>query len=44
MFGLVFSNNLMWIFSFWEVTTITSFLLIGYSETDEATRNAFRAW
>lgn len=43
MFGLVFSNNLVWVFFFWEVTTITSFLLIGYSETDEATRNAFRA-
>ncbi len=43
MFGLVFSNNLMWVFFFWEITTISSFLLIGYSETDEATRNAFRA-
>lgn len=43
MFGLVFSNNLMWIFFFWEITTISSFLLIGYSETEEATKNAFRA-
>lgn len=43
MFGLVFSNNLLWIFFFWEVTTISSFLLIGYSETDEATNNAFLA-
>ncbi len=43
MFGLVFSNNLMWVFFFWEVTTIASFLLIGYSETEEATTNAFRA-
>ena len=43
MFGLVFSNNLTWIFFFWEITTISSFLLIGYSETEEATRNAFRA-
>ncbi len=43
MFGLIFSNNLQWIFFFWEVTTISSFLLIGYSETTEATRNAFRA-
>jgi len=23
MFGLVFSNNLMWVFFFWEITTIT---------------------
>jgi ech hydrogenase subunit A len=43
MFGLVFSNNLQWVFFFWEITTISSFLLIGYSETDEANRNAFRA-
>jgi NADH:ubiquinone oxidoreductase subunit 5 (chain L)/Multisubunit Na+/H+ antiporter, MnhA subunit len=43
MFGLVFSNNLMWLFFFWEITTITSFLLIGYSETEEATKNAFLA-
>ena len=43
MFGLVFSNNLLWVFFFWEITTISSFLLIGYSETEEATKNAFRA-
>jgi ech hydrogenase subunit A len=43
MFGLVFSNNLMWVFFFWEITTITSFRLIGYSETEEATKNAFLA-
>ena len=43
MFGLVFSNNLLWLFFFWEITTISSFLLIGYSETEEATKNAFRA-
>jgi ech hydrogenase subunit A len=43
MFGLVFSNNLLWVFFFWEVTTICSFLLIGYSETEEATNNSFLA-
>jgi len=43
MFGLVFSNNLLWVFFFWEITTICSFLLIGYSETDEATSNSFLA-
>ncbi len=43
MFGLVFSNNLLWLFFFWEVTTLCSFLLIGYSRTPEATRNAFFA-
>ena len=26
MFGIVFSNNLMWIFFFWEITTICSAL------------------
>jgi ech hydrogenase subunit A len=43
MFGVVFSNNLMWIFFFWEITTICSFVLIGYSRTPEATNNAFLA-
>jgi len=43
MFGLVFSNNLIWVLFFWEITTITSFLLIGYAETEEATKNAFLA-
>ena len=43
MFGLVFSNNLIWVFFFWEITTICSFLLIGYSETEEATNNSFLA-
>lgn len=43
MFGLVFSNSLMWIFFFWEVTTICSFILIGYTGTAEAVNNAFRA-
>lgn len=43
MFGLVFANNLMWLFLFWEITTLCSFLLIGYTQTDEAKRNALRA-
>lgn len=43
MFGLVFSNNLLWVLFFWEITTICSFILIGYSETEEATNNAFLA-
>ena len=43
MFGLVFSNNLLWVFFFWEITTICSFLLIGYEETEEATNNSFLA-
>jgi len=43
MFGLIFSNNLIWMFFFWEITTICSFVLIGYSQTPEATNNAFLA-
>ncbi len=43
MFGLIFSNNLTWLFLFWEITTLCSFLLIGYTRTEEARRNALRA-
>ncbi len=43
MFGLVFSNNLLWVYFFWEITTLCSFLLIGYTKTEEATSNAFLA-
>ncbi|WP_394698759.1 NADH-quinone oxidoreductase subunit L [uncultured Methanoregula sp.] len=43
MFGLVFSNNITWVYFFWEVTTLCSFLLIGYTKTEEATNNAFSA-
>ena len=43
MFGLVFSANLSWMFFFWEITSICSFLLIGYSQTAIAIRNSFRA-
>jgi ech hydrogenase subunit A len=43
MFGLVFSNNLLWVYFFWEITTLCSFLLIGYTRTEEATNNAFNA-
>lgn len=42
MFAIVFSNNMSWIFTAWEVTTLCSFLLIGYTKTDEAINNAFR--
>ena len=42
MFVIVFSNNMVWMFTGWEITTVCSFLLIGYTKTDEAIRNAFR--
>jgi ech hydrogenase subunit A len=43
MFGLVFSNNLVWFHFFWEITTLCSFFLIGYSQKPEARHNALRA-
>ncbi len=41
MFGIVTSNSLVWMFFFWEITTLCSFFLIGYTRTDEAVRNSF---
>jgi ech hydrogenase subunit A len=43
MFGIVFSNNLMWIFFFWEITTICSALLIGYKNDKQSIESQFRA-
>lgn len=43
MFGLVTSMNLIWLCFFWEVTSVCSFLLIGYTQTEEAVTNSFRA-
>ncbi len=43
MFGIIFSNNLIWLYFFWEITTLCSFLLIGYKQTDESRNNAFKA-
>lgn len=43
MFGLVLSENLVWMYFFWEITSVISFLLIGYTRTEEAVHNSFRA-
>ncbi len=43
MFGLVLSKSMLWLDFFWEVTSICSFLLIGYTKTEEAINNSFRA-
>ena len=43
MFGLVLSSNLIWIYFFWEITSVISFILIGYTRTQEAVDNSFRA-
>lgn len=43
MFGLVCSASLIWMYFFWEITSVTSFLLIGYTRTEEAVNNSFKA-
>jgi ech hydrogenase subunit A len=43
MFGLVFSNNLKWIYFFWEITTLCSFFLIGYRNDEPSKESAFLA-
>lgn len=42
MFIIVLSDNLEWMFTGWEITTVCSFLMIGYTKTDEAIHNSFR--
>ena len=42
MFGIVLFNNLAWLLTMWEATTVCSFFLIGYTRTKEATANSFR--
>lgn len=41
MFVIVTSDNLEWLFCGWEITTVCSFLMIGYTRTPEAIKNAF---
>ena len=43
MFGLVVSNNLLYMYTFWEITSVCSFLLIGYTESRVAVNNSFKA-
>ena len=43
MFGLISSDNLGFIYFFWEITSVCSFLMIGYTRTEEAVNNSFRA-
>jgi multicomponent Na+:H+ antiporter subunit A len=40
MQGLVLSDSFLMLFVFWELTSITSFLLIGFDHTREAARRA----
>jgi multicomponent Na+:H+ antiporter subunit A len=44
MLGVVLSDNLLLLYVFWELTTLTSFLLIGYeSEREQARAAALQA-
>jgi multicomponent Na+:H+ antiporter subunit A len=40
MFGLVVADNLLVLYVFWELTSVTSFLLIGHDDRDRAARSA----
>lgn len=40
MLGLVLSDNLITLFVFWELTSISSFFLIGFNYTDRGARRA----
>jgi ech hydrogenase subunit A len=43
MNGLVMANNILWLYFFFEVTTLCSFMLIGHDGTEIAVKNAVRA-
>lgn len=43
MNGLVLTNNMLWLYLFFEMTTFCSFILIGHDEKLESPRNALRA-
>lgn len=43
MNGLVFADSLLWLYFFWELTTLCCFQLIRHDLTDEAKQNALRA-
>ncbi|HUP76899.1 MAG TPA: hydrogen gas-evolving membrane-bound hydrogenase subunit E [Acidimicrobiales bacterium] len=42
MFGLVVADNIFLLFVFWELTAVTSYLLIGYNDDTDAARSAAR--
>jgi ech hydrogenase subunit A len=43
MYGLVFANDLRLMLLFWEMTTLASFILIGYNGDAQSETSAFRA-
>lgn len=40
MLGLVLCDNVLGLFTFWELTSISSFFLIGFNSNSEASRNS----
>jgi multicomponent K+:H+ antiporter subunit A len=44
MLGIVLAGNLVQIVFFWELTSLFSFLLIGYWQHRADARRAVRAW
>ncbi len=40
MLGVVLSDNVISLFVFWELTSISSFFLIGFNNTDESSRKS----
>lgn len=43
MLGLVLADNILLLFVFWELTSLTSFMLIGYNhESEKARKSAFQ--
>lgn len=43
MNGLVLSDALSWVYFFWEITTLASFILISYNQDAEAFNSGFNA-
>ena len=43
MNGLVMVDTLGWLYLFWEITTLCSFVLIAYNQDEESINNGFRA-
>lgn len=43
MNGLLMSDSLSFIYFFWEITTLASFILISYNKDEEAWNSGFRA-
>ncbi len=41
MLGLVLADDVIALFAFWEVTTVASFLLVGFETTQKARRSAW---